>query len=84
MNQTILCTGGPRPNIVPRILFVGGTFSDTPNPDGSYGAASGLVRRFCNELDELMPAHITTANGGNYEHLRDLLTATPDYDYVFW
>ena len=33
------------------ILLVGGTFSNTANPDGSYGAVSGVLRHVYNALN---------------------------------
>ncbi len=82
----ILCSGDSRKHKpeLPNILLVGGTFSNTPNPDGTYGAVSGLLTRFSRELDQLTLATITTVNGGNYEHLEYILNQTPEYDYVFW
>lgn len=82
----ILCSGDSRKHKIEmsNILMVGGTFSNTPNSDGTYGAISGLLTRFAKELDQLTLATIITVNGGNYKHLEYILSQTPEYDYVFW
>lgn len=66
------------------ILLVGGTFSNTANPDGSYGAVSGVLRRVYNTLNNYPNFTIKYVNGGKYDILKTLLTSTPQYDFVFW
>lgn len=66
------------------ILLVGGTFSNTANPDGSYGAVSGVLRHVYNALNNYPNFKIKYVNGGKYDILKTLLTSTPQYDFVFW
>lgn len=66
------------------ILLVGGTFSNTANPDDSYGAVSGVLRHVYNALNNYPNFTIKYVNGGKYDILKTLLTSTPQYDFVFW
>lgn len=66
------------------ILLVGGTFSNTANPDGSYGAVSGVLRHVYNALNNYPNFTVKYVNGGKYDILKTLLTSTPQYDFVFW
>ena len=66
------------------IFLVGGTFSNITNPDGSYGAVSGVFRRVYNALNNYPNFTIKYVNGGKYDVLETLLASTPQYDFVFW
>lgn len=64
-----------------KILITGGVFSNTPNPDNTYGRPSGLINKFA---DAIQGHQIVLHNGGHYEKLKQFLEQTPDYDIVFW
>ena len=67
-----------------KILIVGGTFTDKPNEDGTYGAKSGFIHHFYNAMSATNKFDVKSVNGGSCTLLKKLLESTPNYDYVFW
>ena len=66
------------------VLLVGGTFSNTQNPDGTNGTVSGVLRHVYDALCKHSNLIVRCANGGEYDALQILLESTPQYDFVFW
>lgn len=59
------------------ILLVGGTFNNTANPDGSYGAVSGVLRHVYNALNNY-PNFLSNFNVLPIIYLPSQLHQVPD------
>ena len=62
-----------------KILIVGGTWNE------NGGKPSKLINKMFNEISKrFSAANISFINGGNYEQLKEIITQTNRFDYVFW
>jgi len=68
-----------------KILFVGGTWSNKPNNDGTpKGKPSKLVASCIDYIETKTEHAFTVYNGGDYNKLNKILDSANRYDIVFW